>query len=208
MQHPGCFCIQWNLGLRDLGIGSVNGARLLNRAVTLAERETESNKIQEGESARLAAREPASLETLDSPTAADGWERTKRLWKHFPEAFLMRTLSRVGGLTRGQSHDLRRCGHEADAVCFAFSAPTWLSRLSMLLSEIDGQLELFCSNRLNVEYKHSWSLQILLAITVHSLSPNCIYCKYLLKHSFAMHKYLLKHYFAMHICTVSGGLGW
>jgi hypothetical protein len=47
-----------------------------------------------------------------------------------PEVFLKRTLSRVGVLTRGQSHDLRRCNHEANALCRAFSAATWLTRLT------------------------------------------------------------------------------
>ena len=117
---------------RALGLGGVNGTRLLNRAVTPEEGGAESSKIQEGESAR----EPASFEYLDSPTAADDLENDQET----PEAFLIRTLSRVGVLTRGQSHDLRRCGHEADAVCRAFSAATWLSRLSMLVSEINSQL--------------------------------------------------------------------
>ena len=113
---------------RALGVGGVGGTRVFERTCT-AEEEI-SSVLPQGETAREEAR------LTDSPTGLSeetekGHNNHEDVESESPEEFLMRMLNRVGVLTRGQSHDLRRCSHEADAVCRAFSAATWLSRISM-----------------------------------------------------------------------------
>ena len=113
---------------RALGVGGVGGTRVFERTCT-AEEEI-SSVLPQGETAREEAR------LTDSPTGLSeetekGQNNHEDVESESPEEFLMRMLNRVGVLTRGQSHDLRRCSHEADAVCRAFSAATWLSRISM-----------------------------------------------------------------------------